>query len=208
MQKETLIISALSFASYLSAFSVFLSSILGVMVGDYWIVRRGYLNLPDLYRKPEKGNTHDYYFTAGVNWRAYVAYLLGLAVNMAGFVGVCRGIAVSEDISNMYNLAFFLGFFVSLIVYVVLQYFFPQAGAVPLQDRSWLEPAGGSWEALDWDVPIWQATPASNARQTRRRATVSSDEAASSTDESATDDSKEKFVPADDKPVVELIEHV
>jgi len=56
--------------TYLSAYSVFLSSIAGVMISDYYIVRKGYLQTRDLYSARKDG---PYYFTFGVHWRAYVA---------------------------------------------------------------------------------------------------------------------------------------
>jgi nucleobase:cation symporter-1, NCS1 family len=41
--------SASKFTTYLSAYSVFLSSIAGPMICDYYIVRKGYLQIRDLY---------------------------------------------------------------------------------------------------------------------------------------------------------------
>lgn len=32
-----------------------------------------------------------YYYFHGVNWRAYLAYFSGLALNMPGFVGMIQG---------------------------------------------------------------------------------------------------------------------
>lgn len=41
--------SSNNFTTYLSAYSVFLSSVAGVIVCDYYVVRRGYLQVRDLY---------------------------------------------------------------------------------------------------------------------------------------------------------------
>ncbi len=158
--------SSSNFATYLSAFSVFLSSIVGVMVADYWIVRRGALDVKSLYSlRSTDGGESLYYYTAGINWRAYAAYLIGLAINMPGFIGVCRGKSISQSIDNMYTLSFFLGFFLSFLVYLALNRFFPVTDAVPFskeEKRTWREPAGKSWEALDWSVPVYadEALPA------------------------------------------------
>lgn len=38
-----------SFASYLSAYSVFLSSIIGVMIANYWVVSGRKVKVDDLY---------------------------------------------------------------------------------------------------------------------------------------------------------------
>jgi NCS1 family nucleobase:cation symporter-1 len=68
----TLLTDSNKFTTYLSAYSVFLSSIAGVMCADYYIVRKGYLEIKELY---DARKTGPYYFTYGVHWRAYVAYM-------------------------------------------------------------------------------------------------------------------------------------
>ncbi|CAF1078916.1 unnamed protein product [Adineta steineri] len=102
-----------TFTTYLSAYSTFLSSVLGVMITDYYIVRKGYLKVKDLY----SGSKEDaYYFTHGINWRAYVAYIVGILINIFGFadaVGIYSLIAAR----NMYHLNFYLGFIVSSLLY-------------------------------------------------------------------------------------------
>jgi NCS1 family nucleobase:cation symporter-1 len=68
----------------LSAYSVFLSSIAGVIICDYYIVRKGYYSLRDLY-SAQKSSPYFYWF--GWSWRGYTAYICGIAVNIVGFVG-------------------------------------------------------------------------------------------------------------------------
>jgi len=73
-----------SFTSYLSAYSVFLSSIAGVMISEYWIIRRGHYRVCDLYTTQSDGW---YHYTFGINWKAYAAYLSGILINVVGFAG-------------------------------------------------------------------------------------------------------------------------
>ncbi|TAQ90921.1 hypothetical protein B7494_g811 [Chlorociboria aeruginascens] len=73
-----------NFTAYLSAYSVFLSSIAGVIISDYYLVRRGYLQIKELYSAK---NTSPYYFTYGIHLRGYIAYLAGILINIVGFVG-------------------------------------------------------------------------------------------------------------------------
>jgi NCS1 family nucleobase:cation symporter-1 len=101
------------FTSYLSAYSTFLSSVVGVMISDYYFVRKGYLNIEELYSGSKQG---DYYFTFGVNWRAYAAYIAGILINIVGFAGAV-GASVPIAAQNMYNLNFYLGFIVSSVIY-------------------------------------------------------------------------------------------
>lgn len=79
-----LLSSSNNFTTYLSAYSVFLSSIAGVMVCDYYFVRKGYLQIKDLYSARKDG---PYFYTFGVHWRGYVAYIAGILINVVGFAG-------------------------------------------------------------------------------------------------------------------------
>jgi hypothetical protein len=59
-----------SFASYLSAYSVFLSSICGVMISHFYYVSGRKLKVDDLYTMSSEGMYHYYH---GFNLRAYAA---------------------------------------------------------------------------------------------------------------------------------------
>jgi NCS1 family nucleobase:cation symporter-1 len=121
--------SSSTFTTYLSAYSTFLSSVVGVMISDYYFVRKGYLKIGDLYSGSKQGV---YYFTFGVNWRAYVAYIAGILINAVGFAGAV-GARISTTAQNMYHLNFYLGFIISSFVYYGLCKLSP----VPACGRKW-----------------------------------------------------------------------
>ncbi|KAI0197611.1 permease for cytosine/purines, uracil, thiamine, allantoin-domain-containing protein [Astrocystis sublimbata] len=106
--------SSNNFMTYLSAYSVFLSSIAGVMVSDYYFVRRGYLGVKELYDARRSG---PYYFTYGFNWRAYAGYIAGILINVVGFAGAVNGGNVPIGATYIYNVNFFAGFIVAAAVY-------------------------------------------------------------------------------------------
>jgi NCS1 family nucleobase:cation symporter-1 len=108
-----LVASSSTFTTYLSAYSTFLSSVVGVMISDYYFVRKGYLEIEKLYSRSKQS---PYYFTLGVNWRAYVAYIAGILINVVGFAGAV-GARVPTAAQNMYHLNFYLGFIVSSLMY-------------------------------------------------------------------------------------------
>ena len=60
---------------------IFLFSITGILLCDYYIVQRGKIDLKSLYTAERNGN---YWYTYGVNWRAMVAYVVGAAINFVG----------------------------------------------------------------------------------------------------------------------------
>ncbi|KAK2744930.1 hypothetical protein FQN57_004059 [Myotisia sp. PD_48] len=73
-----------NFITYLSSYSVFLSSVVGVTICDYYVVRKGYIETDALYKADKAG---PYYHTYGISWHAYTAYLAGILVNIVGFAG-------------------------------------------------------------------------------------------------------------------------
>ncbi|CAF4598793.1 unnamed protein product [Rotaria sp. Silwood1] len=105
-----------SFISYLSAYSTFVSAIAGVMFSDYYFVRRQHLDMNELYSASSEGL---YYYTFGINWRAYIAYIAGILINVVGFAGAV-GAHVPSAVKKMYQLNFFLGIIISSGVYYVL----------------------------------------------------------------------------------------
>lgn len=126
-----LLSSSNNFTTYLSAYSVFLSSIAGVMICDYYWVRKGYLQIKDLYSGKKTG---PYYYTFGFHWRGYAAYIAGILINIVGFVGAI-GIKVPVGAQRIYDLNFFAGFLVSSITYKALCTISP----VPATSDMWLE---------------------------------------------------------------------
>ncbi|PGH17589.1 hypothetical protein AJ80_04768 [Polytolypa hystricis UAMH7299] len=126
-----LLSSSNSFTTYLSAYSVFLSSIAGVMICDYYIVRKGYLEVKQLYSARKHS---PYYFVFGVSWHAYTAYISGILVNIVGFVGAV-GHTVPIGATYVYNLNFFAGLIVSMGVYYGLTRAFP----IPATSDVWNE---------------------------------------------------------------------
>ncbi|KAH8811860.1 permease for cytosine/purines, uracil, thiamine, allantoin-domain-containing protein [Xylogone sp. PMI_703] len=111
-----LLSTANKFTTYLSAYSVFLSSIAGVIISDYYFVRKGYLQVKDLYSARK---VSPYYFTAGIHLRGYAAYIAGILINIVGFVGAV-GKHVPIGATYVYNLNFFCGFIVAAGVYWLL----------------------------------------------------------------------------------------
>lgn len=123
--------SANNFTTYLSAYSVFLSSIAGVMICDYYIVRKGYLEIRELYSAKKSS---PYYFTFGFHLKGYIAYIAGILINIVGFVGAI-GKKVPVGATYIYNVNFFGGFIVAAGTYYLLCKFSPIAAT----SETWME---------------------------------------------------------------------
>lgn len=110
-----------NFTTYLSAYSVFLSSISGVILCDYFWLRRGRLELMDLYNGTV--NSRYMYGKFGINWRGVLAYFLALVPNMPGFADAVRTTqmkhtGVPKGAVYLYNVNYFVGFIVAWVLYM------------------------------------------------------------------------------------------
>ncbi|HTX37711.1 MAG TPA: NCS1 family nucleobase:cation symporter-1 [Bryobacteraceae bacterium] len=92
---------------WLVGYSGLLGPIAGVMIADYFVIRRANLKSDDLYRR---GGLYEY--DNGVNWRAIGALVAGVVVALLGLA--VPGLRV------LYDYAWFVGFAVSGAVYVAL----------------------------------------------------------------------------------------
>ncbi|MGZ3456408.1 MAG: cytosine permease, partial [Polyangiales bacterium] len=72
-------------------------------------------DLPALY--DDKGA---YWYKNGVNPVAFIALIAGIAPNLPGFLGTVHWAKVAPFWMQLYNYAWFVGFFISFAVYWVL----------------------------------------------------------------------------------------
>jgi NCS1 family nucleobase:cation symporter-1 len=100
--------------AWLVGYSGGLGSIAGVLIADYWLVRRKNLTLGDLYRR-----TGDYKYLSGWNVRAVAATLLGCVLAWSGPILNWFGTSIWL-FDKLYSYAWFVGFGVAGAVYLLL----------------------------------------------------------------------------------------
>jgi NCS1 family nucleobase:cation symporter-1 len=98
--------------AWLSGYGALLGPIAGIMIVDYFVLRRRQLNLDDLYRR---GGEYEY--SRGVNWVAMLALVLGIAPNLPGFLNAIGAMKASPLAIAIYDWAWFVGLAVSAVVY-------------------------------------------------------------------------------------------
>lgn len=116
--------SSSDFTTYLGSFSVFFSALVGVIWCDFYLIRKGELIIKDLYTLDSNGI---YYYFKGWSWRAYVAWVCGVIINMTGFAGAA-GRHVPIGATYIFNLVFFTGLIVSVSVYYLICLITPPVG--------------------------------------------------------------------------------
>jgi len=126
--------SASIFISFLASYQIFLSSITGVLLCHYYIITRGYLEIEDLYTSRKTGVYH--YFHCW-NWRAYLAYVIGIVPNFYGFLNN-MGVSAPEGVIKAYYFAYPIGLAVSFAVYWLANVVSPPA--LSFQLNEWHEP--------------------------------------------------------------------
>ncbi|OIW25708.1 NCS1 nucleoside transporter family protein [Coniochaeta ligniaria NRRL 30616] len=118
-----LVNTATTFLTVLSSYSVFLGPMTGLMVASYLVVSKRKINVDDLYRGDR---TSIYWYTAGFNWRAAVAWTVGFAPLLPGFIAAVNTSAtVSAGATEIYYMSYLYGFCASGIVFVLLHRVFP-----------------------------------------------------------------------------------
>jgi NCS1 family nucleobase:cation symporter-1 len=99
--------------TWLIGYGALLGPVAGILIVDYFVLRRGRLEVDELYRRHGP-----YEYTGGVNWLAMLALALGVAPNLPGFLGALGVAEVSALWSTIYNWAWFVGFFLAGGVYL------------------------------------------------------------------------------------------
>ena len=89
---------------WLVGYSGFLGPIAGVLVADYFVVRKKFIQVGDLYRR---GGMYEY--SGGFNFRAIAALGAGIVVALVGLV--------VPQLRGLYNYAWFVGFGVSFMAH-------------------------------------------------------------------------------------------
>jgi NCS1 family nucleobase:cation symporter-1 len=104
--------------NWLIAYSSLLGPVGGIMIADYYFIRKQKLEAAELYSHAGR-----YSYGNGFNSNAILALLIGILPNIPGFlvqVKVSSADMVPAWISDLYNYAWFVGFFLSGFVYWLL----------------------------------------------------------------------------------------
>jgi NCS1 family nucleobase:cation symporter-1 len=92
---------------WLGGYSGFLGPIAGVLIADYYLVRKKIILAEDLY---QRGGFYE--FSSGFHWQAVAGLVAGIAVALVG-LGY-------KPLAGLYHYAWFVGFAVSFVVYLIL----------------------------------------------------------------------------------------
>jgi NCS1 family nucleobase:cation symporter-1 len=92
---------------WLGGYAAVLGPVAGIMICDYFVIRRKRLLTEDLYLR-----NGAYEYAAGFNWRAIAALVLGSAIALMGLV--------VPSVRFLYDYSWFVGFIVAFVSYWIL----------------------------------------------------------------------------------------
>jgi nucleobase:cation symporter-1, NCS1 family len=104
--------------TWLIAYSALLGAVGGILIADYFLIRRTRLDLGGLYMKGGP-----YWYWSGANPVALIALALGIAPCVPGFLATVAAVEVPAVLTQIYHYAWFVSFGVSFFAYVALTWF-------------------------------------------------------------------------------------
>jgi NCS1 family nucleobase:cation symporter-1 len=104
--------------TWLIGYSALLGPIGGILIADYFILRRTEYDLNGLFRKDGP-----YWYTGGFNPAAIIALVLAVAPNVMGFAKAAGFVQSVDPIwTTIYTYAWFVGFFLAGAIYLALMW--------------------------------------------------------------------------------------
>jgi NCS1 family nucleobase:cation symporter-1 len=100
---------------WLVGYGALLGPIGGILIADYFVVRRQKLNLPALYQ-----NYGEYRYSGGFSYVAIAAFLAGVIPSLPGFlvqVNLLGPGIVGPFLVRLFDYAWFIGFAIAFVVY-------------------------------------------------------------------------------------------
>jgi NCS1 family nucleobase:cation symporter-1 len=102
--------------TWLIGYSALLGPIAGILIGDYYLLKKRNLDIVELYC-----DTHPLFTYRAINWISMFSLLIGIAPNIPGFI---RSLDLNHHreqnfFDQIYVYAWFIGLFLSGFVYVI-----------------------------------------------------------------------------------------
>ena len=105
--------------TWLLGYSSLMGAIGGILIADYWVLRRCELSVADLFRTNGR-----YAYDRGVNWRALTALVLAVIPVVPGFVRAATTpggrVEMPTVFDSLYTYAWFVTFALSFVLYLAL----------------------------------------------------------------------------------------
>ncbi|KAG2059798.1 hypothetical protein BDR06DRAFT_676971 [Suillus hirtellus] len=105
------------FLTVLSSFGIFFASFSGILLADYFVIRGCMIKLEDCYIGDKRSI---YWYHNGVNWRAPLAWVLGVFLTIPGLIMTTRDATAWNVWVRIFHIAFFVGLLISFVAFSVI----------------------------------------------------------------------------------------
>ncbi|ORY89690.1 NCS1 nucleoside transporter family [Leucosporidium creatinivorum] len=112
--------SGTSFLNFMSAYAVIMGPFAAIITADFWLVKKFNYDVPALYDPHGR-----YTYWNGINWRAVVTCIVTIAPTMPGLIQTVNPNIQVGDVFWFYAPGFVSGYVPALLVYWLLNVFFP-----------------------------------------------------------------------------------
>ncbi|CAF1271684.1 unnamed protein product [Adineta steineri] len=118
--------------TWLIGYSALLGPIAGILIGDYYLIRKRNLDIVDLYC-----DTYPLCTGRAINWIAILALIIGIIPNMPGFIRSLDLHKTREHnfFDDIYVYAWFIGLFLAGFVYVIAMLIYRRFNFVTVRYR-------------------------------------------------------------------------
>lgn len=111
--------SAATFLNFMSAYAVFMAPIAGIMLTDYWFIKRRHINVPALY--DPKG------MYGKCNWKSLMIMVLVIVPMLPALANKVtpNKVKIPVELKHLFAINWLYGFVASSVLYWVLNVAFP-----------------------------------------------------------------------------------
>ncbi|KAG7752322.1 hypothetical protein KL911_004120 [Ogataea haglerorum] len=113
--------SAATLVSFLGSYSIFVAPLLGCLLSDFYIIRKGNIHVPSLYTKNPKGI---YYFYKGCNLWAGAAWVISPIIAIPGLYRSYHADALTQTASDIFYGGWLYTFIIGFVAYTALGLYF------------------------------------------------------------------------------------
>lgn len=113
--------NAQQFLIFLGSYSIFVGPLLGNLLADYYVLRKGNIHVPSLYTKSKEGV---YYFYKGCNLWALVAWCCSPVLAIPGLYKAYHPEALSKVAADIYGCGWLYTFLCGFVLHIALGLWF------------------------------------------------------------------------------------
>lgn len=123
------------FNSVMASFGVVMSPIMGIIISDFHLVRKRKMRVSNLYSMDK---SLDFYYSYGVNWRAYVCFFAAMVPGLPGLAAIVNpNISIPSGLLHYFENSTVFSFFCPMILYYLICLVFPVPGIGQQDDRDY-----------------------------------------------------------------------